>query len=47
MKKENVNDMPFKAEDVNWDELHDIGIMKDELELSGDWTPSSGERRRK
>lgn len=35
MKKENGNDMPFKAEDVNWDELHDIGIMKDELELSG------------
>ncbi|MCR8912385.1 MULTISPECIES: DUF4099 domain-containing protein [Bacteroidales] len=36
MKKENGNDMPFKAEDVNWDELHDIGIMKDELELSGE-----------
>ena len=36
MKKENGNDMPFKAEDVKWDELHDIGIMKDELELSGE-----------
>ena len=36
MKKENGNDMPFKAEDVNWDELHDIGIMKDELEFSGE-----------
>lgn len=36
MKKENGNDMPFKAEDVNWDELYDIGIMKDELELSGE-----------
>ena len=24
------------SEDVNWDELHDIGIMKDELELSGE-----------
>ena len=36
MKKENENDMAFKAEDVNWDELHDIGIMKDELELSGE-----------
>ena len=36
MKKENGNDMPVKAEDVNWDELHDIGIMKDELELSGE-----------
>lgn len=35
-EKENGNDMPFKAEDVNWDELHDIGIMKDELELSGE-----------
>ena len=21
MKKENVNDMPFKADEVNWDEL--------------------------
>ena len=21
---------------MNWDELHDIGIMKDELELSGE-----------
>ena len=28
--------MPFKAEDVNWDELHDIGIMNDHLELSGE-----------
>ena len=36
MKKENGNHMPFKTEDVNWDELHDIGIMKDELELSGE-----------
>ena len=36
MKKENENDMAFKAEDVNWDELRDIGIMKDELELSGE-----------
>lgn len=36
MKKENENDMAFKAEDVNWDKLHDIGIMKDELELSGE-----------
>lgn len=31
-----LNDMPFKAEDVNRDELHDIGIMNDELELSGE-----------
>lgn len=34
MKKENGNDMPFKADEVNWDELS--GIMKDELELSGE-----------
>lgn len=27
---------PFKAEDVNWDELAAIGILKDELELSGE-----------
>ena len=31
MKKENGNDMPFKADEVNWDELSGIGIMK--------WTP--------
>ena len=48
MKKENGNDMPFKADEVNWDELSGIGIMKDELELSGEMvTPSSGERKRK
>ena len=47
MKKENGNDMPFKADEVNWDELSGIGIMKDELELSAKWTPSSGERKRK
>lgn len=27
---------PFRAEDVNWDELAAIGILKDELELSGE-----------
>ena len=27
MKKENGNDMPFKADEVNWDELSGIGIM--------------------
>ena len=32
MKKENGNDMPFKADEVNWDELSGIGIMK----LSGE-----------
>ena len=29
MKKENGNDMPFKADEVNWDELSGIGIMKE------------------
>ena len=36
MKKENGNDMPFKAEDVNCDELAAIGILKDELEMAGE-----------
>ncbi len=36
MKNNNGNDTPFKADDVNWDELAGIGIMKDELELSGE-----------
>ena len=26
------NNMPFKVDDVNWDELSGIGILKDELE---------------
>lgn len=30
------NNTPFKAEDVNWDELSGIGIRKDDLELSGE-----------
>ena len=32
----NGNNMPFKAEDVNWDEQAGIGILKDELEMSGE-----------
>lgn len=28
--------MPFKAEDVDWEELAAIGILKDELEMSGE-----------
>ncbi len=36
MKKQNGNDTPFKAEDVNWEELAAIGILKDELEMSGE-----------
>lgn len=33
---ETNNSAPFKAEDVNWDELASIGILKDELELCGE-----------
>ena len=32
----NKNNMPFKVEDVNWDELSGIGILKDELEDAGE-----------
>ena len=34
--KENKNNTPFKAEDVNWEELAGIGILKDELEMAGE-----------
>lgn len=30
------NKSPFKVEDVNWDELSGIGILKDELEQAGE-----------
>ena len=30
------NNTPFKVEDVNWEELACIGILKDELEMSGE-----------
>jgi hypothetical protein len=36
MKIDNGNNTPFKAEDVNWDELAGIGILKEELEMSGE-----------
>ena len=36
MEMNNGNTTPFKAEDVNWDELAGIGILKDELEMSGE-----------
>ena len=43
MNKE--NNPPFKAEDVNWDELAAIGILKDELEMAGELdTLLSGEK---
>ena len=35
MNKEN-NNTPFKAEDVDWNELAAIGILKDELEMAGE-----------
>lgn len=30
------NKAPFEVEDVNWDELSGIGILKDELEQAGE-----------
>ncbi len=43
--KENKNSTPFKAEDVNWEELAAIGILKDELEMAGELdTLLSGEK---
>lgn len=30
------NKAPFKVEDVKWDELSGIGILKDELEQAGE-----------
>jgi hypothetical protein len=39
------NNTPFKAEDVDWEELSGIGIIKDELELTGELeTLLSGEK---
>lgn len=36
MNMNNKSNTPFKAEDVNWEELAGIGILKDELEMSGE-----------
>ena len=36
MEMNKEKNTPFKAEDVNWDELAGIGILKDELEMSGE-----------
>ena len=45
MEMNKENNTPFKAEDVNWDELADIGILKDELEMAGELdTLLSGEK---
>ena len=30
------NNTPYKAEDVDWNELAGIGILKDELEMAGE-----------
>ena len=40
MNVNNKNNTPFKAEDVNWEELAGIGILKDELDtlLKGEKT---------
>jgi len=45
MNVNNKNNTPFKAEDVNWEELAGIGILKDELEMAGELdTLLSGEK---
>lgn len=45
MRSNNNNSTPFKVEDVNWDELSAIGILKDELEMQGELdTLLSGEK---
>ena len=45
MEMNKENNTPFKAEDVNWDELAGIGILKDELEMAGELdTLLSGEK---
>ena len=45
MEMNKENNTPFKAEDVNWDELAAIGILKDELEMAGELdTLLSGEK---
>ncbi len=36
MNMNNSNNAPFKVEDVNWQELESIGILKDELEMAGE-----------
>lgn len=44
MNKENIY-MPFSEDDVNWEELASIGILKDELEMAGELTTLlSGEK---
>lgn len=45
MKMNDNNNAPFKVEDVNWDELSGIGILKDELEQAGNLKRCSGARK--
>lgn len=45
MEMNKENNTPFKAEDVNWDELAAIGILKDELEMAGELDTCSAVRR--
>ena len=44
MNKEN-NNTPFKAEDVDWNELAAIGILKDELDLKSRVSPHWADNR--
>ena len=45
MEMNKENNTPFKVEDVNWEELAGIGILKDELEMAGELdTLLSGEK---
>jgi hypothetical protein len=47
METKNNNNTSFRVEDVDWDELSGIGILKDELELTGELeTLLSGEKTR-
>ncbi len=32
----NKKTLPFREEDINWDELAGIGILRDELEMAGE-----------
>ncbi len=40
MKKQEIRyDTSFREEEVNWEELAGIGILRDELELAGELEP--------
>ena len=47
MEMNDGNNAPFKAEDVNWEELAGIGILKDELECRENSKRCSAGRKRK